>query len=199
MALTALNNTINRLREEAETLRRQFNEQVAVLNNDKSISMHGKREIVAELTPQFGSKIDALQEQERDALEKERLSLTRQVFGSAGSGSDVISYRDAHDRAASLNTRGEITSAMQRALDANDAVLAQAILQKAINTSVTDAVDAYAAVHPASAEKIRDLADLHAFVNNAATDVQATFDYAHPAARLEEQPEGMYADGRKIY
>lgn len=191
MTLDHLNKQLNEIRAEASTLKSRFLDQVARIDNDDRASMLYKREQVADLARDTKPKLRALFEREVAAIERERKTLTQKVAGSAGTGgADVISFRDAHDRARTLTTATEARDALTRAMDLDDTVLAHAILDHALRMGFTPAIDAYIAQHPGTEATIRDLSNVHAWQQNFTTQFETELEYQLPQARIRELFEG---------
>lgn len=192
MALTNLNNELNNLRDTASKIRNDFATEVDALNANDKLSMAGKRAELDRREPEYRAKLTELSSRETAALENTRQSLRRQITGVATDG-DVIAFRDAHDRAATLKTAHDARDAMSRALDVGDQALAKAILDTAISKGWDGAVTSYTSANPDMATTISDLYDLHRWTDNVQNELQRAMSYQLPEARLRPVHEGPVA------
>ncbi|WP_288873036.1 hypothetical protein [uncultured Microbacterium sp.] len=192
MALTNLNNELNKFRDTASKIRSDFTTDVDALNANDKLSMAGKRAELDQREPEYRAKLTELSNRETAALENTRQALRRQITGTATDG-DVIAFRDAHDRAATLKTAHDARDAMTRALDVGDQALAKAILDTAIGKGWDDVVTSYTSANPDMATTINDLYDLHRWTDNVQNEFERSMAYQLPDARLREVHEGPVA------
>lgn len=192
MALTNLNNELNKFRDTASKIRSDFTTDVDALNANDKLSMAGKRAELDQREPEYRAKLTELSNRETAALENTRQALRRQITGTATDG-HVIAFRDAHDRAATLKTAHDARDAMTRALDVGDQALAKAILDTAIGKGWDDVVTSYTSANPDMATTINDLYDLHRWTDNVQNEFERSMAYQLPDARLREVHEGPVA------
>ena len=192
MALTNLNHELNKFRDTASKIRSDFTTDVDALNANDKLSMAGKRAELDQREPEYRAKLTELSNRETAALENTRQALRRQITGTATDG-DVIAFRDAHDRAATLKTAHDARDAMTRALDVGDQALAKAILDTAIGKGWDDVVTSYTSANPDMATTINDLYDLHRWTDNVQNEFERSMAYQLPDARLREVHEGPVA------
>lgn len=104
--------------------------------------------------------------------------LERRVYGTAGTSPDaVITFRDAQERAARLDTIEEARDAMSRAIRSKDNGLGQAILGRALEQGWRSVIDAYSQDNPQIAEAINDLATLTRFQRDDTQRLRASMIY----------------------
>lgn len=185
MALTALNNELNNLRDTAAKLRSDYAREAEIINANSNLSMDGKRAELNQIQPEYKTKLAELDQRETAALEKTRLSLRRQITGTAAEG-EVIAFRDAHDRAHGLETAAEAKTAMARALDVGDSSLTKAILDRAISKGWDATVELYTAAHPNMETTITDLVAIQRWHDNIPNDIERLGAYRLPDVRLHQ-------------
>ncbi|SIR97884.1 hypothetical protein SAMN05445060_1915, partial [Williamsia sterculiae] len=88
-------------------------------------------------------------------------------FGiNAGTSSDVVSYRDAQDRATRILDPDDAQTAYTNALRSDDKVLAQAILAQALTHNWTAITNDYRSRNPSAASALDDLTQIGQYENN---------------------------------
>ena len=92
-------------REKIASQQQLLAKETAAIRADKTLSAEGKRLAIAKKTAWAQDQINAVRERVAAADSEARTRLRRSLFGLPpnASPSDVISFRDAQDRAARLN------------------------------------------------------------------------------------------------
>ncbi|SIR96495.1 hypothetical protein SAMN05445060_1914, partial [Williamsia sterculiae] len=98
---------------------------------------------------------------------RKREALEKTLFGiNAGTSSDVVSYRDAQDRATRILDPDDAQTAYTNALRSDDKVLAQAILAQALTHNWTAITNDYRSRNPSAASALDDLTQIGQYENN---------------------------------
>lgn len=161
MSLETVNDQINRLRDEADTVKQQARNEEHAVQQAEHLSQVGKDAEIGPIRDAARARLIEMQDREKQIVADEILALERRVYGTVGSSPDaVISFRDAQERAERIESPMDGLRAMQRALTSRDEGLAQAILGRALETGWREVVDEYAANNPGVAKAVSDLAAL---------------------------------------
>lgn len=201
MSLAQLESRIASLRESAATIRTGYQNQVRSIRGDGNLSDAGKVEQLAGLWEAATQRASALQEEELELMATTALSLEQTLFGTAGSsGADIISFRDARDRASRIESPEEAVVALRSAFRSKDTELAKAIVAHAVTqrdgdpvalalagiasdkTGWPGVITLYAETYPESAPVLRDLYAIRQRENNRQHDFERAMSYVVPRA-----------------
>lgn len=171
MALDILEAKLKGIRTSAEMVQNEWNQEIAAINSDGSLSDVGKSANLGEAYTDVKSKLDGLRAQEHEAVKTKRTELEKDVFGLYSTDSTaIISYRDARDRARRLEDSNEAESLMQSAELSADDALASAILAEALDRGWSRIISTYKENHPSKVEKLKDLSTLAKYQGNSFTN-----------------------------
>jgi len=172
MSLDILESQIQNNRDLAESVTDQANRELSAVKNDPRLTEDARYQDTAKIRNDLREKLAALRDKE-DAIVADKLrSLERTVLGTAGSNpAEVISYRDAAERAASVDDLREAEEMMRRALLSGDSGLAKALLNRAVEKGWSTVADAYSAENPTIGGALNDLMRLKSWKNNPNTMV----------------------------
>ncbi len=193
MALTSLNDKLNKLRESAETTQAQHREWVEQIRNNDRLSPTGK---TAELAKQYltaARTLRDLEQQEVRALEDQRAELERKMFGQfSNDPSAIIAYRDAQDRALALGDKDQskAIAMMHTAKLAGDTTLQAALVSRALNAGWDGVLNQYNVDNPSAAGTLKDLADVAHFQSDPGIQFNATGAYS----LMKPQELGRHTD-----
>jgi hypothetical protein len=145
--------------KEAEDRKAFFNERITDIRADKNLSQQGKTTLISELYTELTGHLKTLQAEEKAAREAKVDGLRRTLFGLSGStdANTAISYRDAQDRAASLENEDAALTRLEQARLSNDDVLTQAIVAHAVSSRWTQVINTWAELNPTKAPKLEEL------------------------------------------
>lgn len=107
---------------------------VDAIRRNPQLTDAGKRQQISAATDEAQAAVRGLKAQHRDGLAKRREALDAKLFGTARglTGSAMISYRDAADRAEQVKSADAAQSMMRRAVAAGDAEVAAALAHRAV-------------------------------------------------------------------
>ncbi|RIX26475.1 hypothetical protein [Amnibacterium setariae] len=159
---TQFDHGLDKLRDEAATVQRNLGAAKRAIEADPNLSDQGRREQIATLRDSAQTRLDQLKAAEVKAIKDKTTSLERSVFGytSTTDPSEIISRRDADDRADRLQDSKEAEALLERAERAGDKHLAQAIIRVAAVRGYQGVVRAYESEHPATGSKLALLAQI---------------------------------------
>jgi hypothetical protein len=179
MSLDYLDQQMEAVRARATGLQRNLAAQRKSIEADTRLSPEGKKEQVLAMAADARAAMAKLRAEEDKLVTDKLASLERTVMGSVGSlPSDVISYRDAQDRAERIESSDEASRLMARALRSGDKTLASAIAHKALDSGYREAYNAFAAENPANAEAAKDLAALRKHLDSLNSSFERTMTYS---------------------
>lgn len=159
MALTYLNSKLDGFREQAGKAWGEHKSFAESVKADPTLSAEGKQLHINESLTRTRAKLKALEQQERDEIATKLRSAEAAINRTPGySSTDIISFRDAQDRAERIENQGEGDRVMQRAIASNDTVLAVAVMRRAVESGWTTVYDQFTAAHPSIAEHVEDTA-----------------------------------------
>ncbi|MFV9424933.1 hypothetical protein [Microbacterium sp. S1037] len=167
MTLETIDAKVDALRDRAKALGKQYQSLYANIGNDSTLSEEGKRQARDELRAEFKPQMTELREREKTVVGEAIESRLARIEspGSLTSG-DVISFRDAQDRAERVQNADEAVQILERALRQKDKTLAHAVLRIGIDKGYTKVIDTFAAKDPSIKEVIRELRTLQSFLND---------------------------------
>ncbi|GLJ79756.1 hypothetical protein [Microbacterium imperiale] len=193
MALSSLNNKLNKLRDTAAATQANHREWVASIRADERLSSTGKNAELAKRYLSASRTLRDLDRQEREALENTRAELERKMFGQfSNDPSAIIAYRDAQDRASALTEKDQAKALnmMHTAKLAGDTTLQTALISRALSAGWDRVISQYNADNPDVAGTLKDLADVVHFQ----TDPDVQFNATSAYSLMKPQELGRHTD-----
>ncbi|WP_416430056.1 hypothetical protein [Paenarthrobacter nicotinovorans] len=145
----------------AERLRSGQREQLEAIRQDRNLSPAGKRAQIAALYLRNKQEVGKLEKQAATTRTDRINHIRKTVFGLSGNPGpqDVISYRDAQDRAANLGSDDEAKAAQlfDRAQLSGDTILAAAVVNRALEAGWVNVANSYIEAHPYYGEMVEEL------------------------------------------
>ncbi|MDQ1206612.1 hypothetical protein [Microbacterium sp. SORGH_AS_0862] len=163
MGLETIESEIEDLRDQAKNHQEGYARALREIDADTSLSDSGKRDLKTqefEATKAALSKLRAEEQRLVDAAISRRKAQIEAPGRPAAS--EIISYRDAQDRAARLKA-DEAVSVLERALRQSDMVLAHAIFDKALTNHWGSVIDTFTAAKPELRVVVQELKQLNEF------------------------------------
>ena len=180
-----LDTTINNLRAQATTIRENYGHVVQDTLKNATLSTVGKKQAIQKELDAITTKLNHLRDQEDAAFnaELERIERSLNTMSGIGIGSDIIAFRDAQDRAESIDNGNDALTIMKRAISSGDKTLATAIATRAVERAFIDlpweaVVNAYAEAHPSTAKLFQERINI---ARNMAGDNTARWIYIAPS------------------
>lgn len=179
-------------REQAAAVREQFNDAVAHIRDNNTLTRDGKLSALARAHREASDALAQLQRSADAQAVEDRKTWTRQAFAVNASGPHTaVSVRDAYARASAIGTHEEAASLLHQAETTADETLARAVAQRAHDNGWTNVVSDYAAGRPAAAAALGKL------VNSATSNplrerfIDAGTYYLPQPSELSSLPPGM--------
>ncbi len=166
--LVAVAMRIKELRDSNSSANREHARAIDAINNDASLSEHGKKERIdaleADRTAQRRKSID----EEKQIITNKIGELERRLDGFVGwSNENIMAFRDAQDRAENIDDPDKAASVMARAIRTNDRTLAHALYRRAVEHRWDEASRAFATDNPSVAQLVTDVQKLQALHDNS--------------------------------
>lgn len=189
MSLETLETKIGDLRSKAASLCDSYAQTHAEVTADPHLSDAGKQDYLAPLHEDLTAQIRALHAEEKNLVKTKRETLERSLFGistiTASNPAQIVSYRDAQDRASRLTDRDDAKQAYTAAIRSDDTTLASAILAKALELGWRSIRDDYLTRNPSAR---RDLDDLEQISHHEENSFATLTHYIVPPFTLETAP-----------
>lgn len=136
----------------------EHNRTVEYIRNNKNLTPKGKQKQIGANYLQHKQQITALEAEDKAARTSKADSLRRSLFGLSGSSdaNATISYRDAQDRVAAIDSEEKALELLDRADLSNDEILTKAIVGKAAEAGWGNLVNTYTAKHPYYGSKLQE-------------------------------------------
>lgn len=127
--------------DEADKIRVKLSQDADRARGDTSLSAAGKNQKIAQAFQQANEAMTALVDRHEAVSRLEAASLARELFGAGSANStDVLSQRDAADRATALNDPAEALTLLHTADRNSDRVLVKAVASHAADRAVSDPI-----------------------------------------------------------
>ncbi|MGW9020188.1 hypothetical protein ACWGOE_01750 [Leucobacter chromiiresistens] len=157
---------IKQLRDTAKQASKTYSAELREIQQDPQLSDQGRAERTAEVEAAHKTQRRTGINTENDIIESKVAELERRLDGFVGYGSgDIITYRDAQDRAEAVIDGDRALKLMERALRSNDRTLAHALFRTAVDNHWTEAQRAFAKENPTVAALVGDVEKLRALRN----------------------------------
>lgn len=167
MSLTQLESQIEDLRAQAERIQTRWARTRETITNDKTLTEIGKQQKLDAEREQVSTKLRGLREQESALVTAKKQSLEKALFGLSAVDSTytdrIMSYRDAQDRAARLESHNAAQELLTSAIRSEDKILAAAVLAKAIAHEWPSVTAQYLKHNPRAADDLDDLDRLQGY------------------------------------
>lgn len=161
--LVEVGTKVKELRDTAHAAAKSHARRVKEIENDPDLSDAGRQRLIQEEKDAHRASQKRLSAREVEIIKDKITALERRLDGYVGYGtSDLITFRDAQDRADAITTPEQAAKVMARALRNNDRTLAHAVFRRASENRWKDARDQFAAVKPDVARIVRDIEKLDA-------------------------------------
>lgn len=161
MALTYLDSKLDGFREEASKSWGEHKTFAESVKSDKTLSPEGKDDLISGSLNRTRAKLKELEQREHEEIATKLRSAEAAINRAPGYDStDIISFRDAQDRAERLENYDEGDRVMQRAIASKDTVLAVAVMRRAVESGWTTVYAQFTAAHPSIAEHVEDTAKI---------------------------------------
>lgn len=158
MSLEHIEAGIKEVRAKADPVRSRYDREVRNIQSDPNLSEEGKRAQIKDVAADYKSRLVALRDSETAIITSEVDRLERLVASTVGTtGSDIIAYRDAQDRAERIQDANQASQMMARALRNGDKTLAHAVFGRAIDAGYREAAQMYTELHPSLRDVASDL------------------------------------------
>lgn len=180
MSLSRLESQIEDLRAQAASIHKRSTRTQADITKDATLSEVGRQAKLDAERDRVREQSRELRKKETELINAKKESLQKRLFGLTSVTStdpgQVLLYRDAQDRAASLTRGDEAAQAFAAALRSDDKILAAAIVARALDNGWNNILNEYAAQNPTAGEDLKDLAKLGRY-----RSFEATLAYAYGA------------------
>lgn len=176
MSLETVDTQIEMNRIEAEQAQKNYGALRDQIAKDPTLSDQGKRQARDALRADFKPRLAELRGREEALIDKAIEFRLAQIEAPGGlSASEVVSFRDAQDRAERIESSAEAVPIIERALRQKDPILAHAVLRVGIEKGYGGVIDAFAAKHPEIRTTISELQKLE---RRKANTLDRTMQYA---------------------
>jgi hypothetical protein len=148
--------------DQIEAIREAVEARYADVRNNRDLNGDAKRRQIATAYVDAKAKLDKLAADSTASATDHRTTLSRKLFGipNQADASAMISYRDAQDRAATIDKVADAIALMNRASMSGDDLLVRAVLEQAYDSQWPTVVDTYIALNPANADAASELWDI---------------------------------------
>lgn len=161
MSLTHLNAKLDSIRAEASRVWKEHTEEAAFVRQNSDLTEQAKRQHIEDSRQRAKEELKRLEQSEYAEIEAKKRSADRAIHATAGhDSSDIISFRDAQDRAEQLEDASEANRVLERAIASGDTTLATAVMRRALSQGWQAIYEKFNAEYPRVAEHVEDLAQI---------------------------------------
>jgi len=148
--------------EQAHELRTRWQTKLDSIRNDNSLSNLGKQRAIARDYSAHTAELARLQDQFKGSRTQRKQALEKKYFAlpAGASAQDVLSYRDALDRARSIKDEKDAIASMGQANMIGDTILAKALLSHSYAQGWDQAINAWEGKHTAPEGDLQQLWNL---------------------------------------
>jgi hypothetical protein len=158
MSLDHFKSEVDDLRERAGRLSDAYAREVREINNNPELSDAGKAAARDKSYNHYYPLAKELQGKEMALIKSKTSELQRQLESRAGvTSADIISFRDAQDRADRLTDKAQALAMIERAMRQGDTSLAHAIFRRASEAHWPEVKNAFITEHPELKDVVREL------------------------------------------
>ncbi|WP_380161561.1 hypothetical protein [Kineococcus sp. R86509] len=168
---------------------------------DTNLSEIGRQRLMAQAYLKARAQMEHLREEETETVRGRRAELERRLFGlDKPTAADVITVRDAQDRAEAARNADEASKLLARAERIGDQTLARAVAQVSADRGYWHTFDEWSRTRPDTHELIAELGDIDdlldptqrvgrdmAFALQVPDELKA---YAHNPGQLQKIADG---------
>lgn len=149
----------NEHRKEAERVASRYQAEIDEIELDRDLTEEGRARQKQEAYERAKAEMDRLRSAERQEAETVKAEAERALFAlpAGASSSDILSMRDATDRASNIGSPSELTDVMVRSLRSGDFALAKAVLARAFELESRSTLSAYLAERPQDERHVQTL------------------------------------------
>jgi hypothetical protein len=146
-----------------ESIQRELTATLERNRTNTNLSGEARQRLAASAYLKAQEKMAGIKASGQRSTAQSRAALERKLFGlpAGADSSAVISYRDAVDRAARVESAADATAMLKRAAISGDQLLAKAVLGRAFEGGWVGVVDSYVESQPDSAGPIDQLIELN--------------------------------------
>lgn len=164
MTLAQLDKKLDDIRAEATRTWQEHKREAEFIQNNRDLTDVAKKEHTDRSLTVTREALKKLEQSEYAEIESSKRAAERAINATAGSSShDIISFRDAQDRAERITDHSEARRIMDRALASADTVLATAVMRQAVSQGWEDVYQAFTAEHPQIASHVELIAQLQRY------------------------------------
>lgn len=179
MTLASLNVKLDRLRAEADSIRRSFRSSYATVRADSALSGDGKKELIDSIRSRANARLAELKEDEIKSSRAELEAAQKALVGLAGDTSgDVIGHRDAQDRADNIKKEEEAVAVLSRSLLSDDRSLTYAVLRRSLDMGWDNATEVVSEKLPSAGTAVKTIAELNGFLDSPRATFERELAYA---------------------
>lgn len=187
--------------KKVEQINGEFARRTADIRSNRDLTSEAKRRLLAKeyldarsQAEQVKAKADSSRVEERARLEREMFGIDRFVSTSNPESSRAslsISYRDARDRAAQVESDKAALDLLRRAERGGDEMLARAVAEVALDNLWADTLNAFAAARPGAEPKLQTLVDLNHTRAGAGLFEAAAFYVSRPSEVTQQDVQAV--------
>lgn len=177
MSLDSMESEIAGLRSQAAALADDYARTQHEVSSDPNLTEAGKKDALAPLHEDMKTRLADLRQQEKTVVQTKREALERSLYGTTGSSTDIVSFRDAQSIAARITDSDEAHTTYTNALRSDDKVLARAVFQQAVTRGWDKITNDYCQRTPSAATALKDLESIRRYEQNT---LGATLHYMSP-------------------
>lgn len=150
--------------QSALKVQQDLQDNVDRIRANETLSDVGKRDAIARAWWEAHKKAADLEAKELSGMTRDRESLYRRLFGATGvqTGSDIISERDAADRAGRLDTAAEAKALLDAARRTGDSTLGRAVAARAYGEHWLDVLEHWAEGDASIEQRVSELYEMDA-------------------------------------
>jgi hypothetical protein len=172
-------NEIHESRSSAGQIVASYQNALARVRSDETLSPAGKSEAILSLYREAKSRLDGMREREPRVIQQRIAELERTLFGGASfSDTATISRRDAGDRADRVESDDDAVTMYRRARTDDDSALTRALLRRGIGAGWRALLNAHVAAEPLDGDRITELVELRELAEDAGAMFIAASHYA---------------------
>jgi vacuolar-type H+-ATPase subunit I/STV1 len=158
--MNTLISSIDLIDQRADAVHDLYARRADSILSDRDMTLEAQRRQLEEATHESRAQLADLLSQRnstRDAMKEKNM---RSLFGYivAPTGTDLLSRRDADERAARLDDQTSALEALERAELSGDSTLARSITLAALGRGWSAVIETYRASHPSAADALDQLA-----------------------------------------
>ncbi|MGO4205188.1 hypothetical protein AB4Z09_26325 [Rhodococcus sp. TAF43] len=144
-----------------DSIKASHKAQLEAIRKDPRLTAEGKRSELAKAHVASRDQMNELRTQFKTGLAADKLRIQRRLFGSVTADpTDIVSARDAHERASRISSQQDAITLLERAQITGDTALSRAIFHQAARHNWNEAITTHAETSPGAADGLKELRDL---------------------------------------